>query len=427
MRSALWRIFTIAFLVGLFGFPGLALDPFHPVHAAAATNEARQKSPAKSKKSHTSQIRLTTQAPGLTTVQDIRTASSPGLTRLVLDLDTKTRPGKQPLAQAEGVTITIPNTTLSPSAKAKLASGERSKPFIITQTSERSVDISLPTGSFQSYKILTLANPPRLVIDVVPPRESLAMLVAEPLPDQTPPLPAPPQPAQPQAKPVKTIVIDPGHGGKDPGALGQRGTEEKDITLKVALKLRDLLSRQPGIRVLMTRERDEFIELENRAKFANAQDADLFVSIHVNSHTKRSIKGIEIYHFGAAKDQRALEVAARENGTPLNNTGVGWEYLVADLLTSKKIEESLELAWTAKEAMVTTLNSHYTLVDHGVKTAPFYVLRFTSMPSILAEIAYISNAAEEEMLRTGLFTTRVAEALEDSVKTFLGPAKLSTR
>ncbi len=427
MRSALWRIFTIAFLVGLFGLPGLALDPFHLIHAAAATNEARQKSPAKPKKSHTSQIRLTPQAPSLVTVQDVRTASSPGLTRLVLDLDSKARPSKQPILQAEGVTITIPNTTLSPSAKAKLASGERSKPFIITQTSERSVDISLPTGSFQSYKILTLANPPRLVIDAVPPRESLATLVAEPLPDRTPSLTAPPQPAQPQTKPVKTVVIDPGHGGKDPGALGQRGTEEKDITLKVALKLRDLLSKQPGIRVLMTRERDEFIELENRAKFANAQDADLFVSIHVNSHTKRSVKGIEIYHFGAAKDQRALEVAARENGTPLSNTGVGWEYLVADLLTSKKIEESLELAWTAKEAMVTILNSHYTLVDHGVKTAPFYVLRFTSMPSILAEIAYISNAAEEEMLRTGLFTTRVAEALEDSVKTFLGSAKLSTR
>ena len=427
MRSALWRIFTIAFLVGLFGLPGLALDPFHLIHAAAATNEARQKSPAKPKKSHTSQIRLTPQAPSLVTVQDVRTASSPGLTRLVLDLDSKARPSKQPILQAEGVTITIPNTTLSPSAKAKLASGERSKPFIITQTSERSVDISLPTGSFQSYKILTLANPPRLVIDAVPPRESLATLVAEPLPDRTPSLTAPPQPAQPQTKPVKTVVIDPGHGGKDPGALGQRGTEEKDITLKVALKLRDLLSKQPGIRVLMTRERDEFIELENRTKFANAQDADLFVSIHVNSHTKRSVKGIEIYHFGAAKDQRALEVAARENGTPLSNTGVGWEYLVADLLTSKKIEESLELAWTAKEAMVTILNSHYTLVDHGVKTAPFYVLRFTSMPSILAEIAYISNAAEEEMLRTGLFTTRVAEALEDSVKTFLGSAKLSTR
>jgi N-acetylmuramoyl-L-alanine amidase len=222
-------------------------------------------------------------------------------------------------------------------------------------------------------------------------------------------------------------VIDPGHGGRDPGARGQRGTEEKDITLKVALKLRDLLRRQPGIRVLMTRERDQFVELEDRAKFANGQEADLFVSIHVNSHPQRSVKGLEIYHFGEAKDQRALEVAARENGTPLSSTGVGWEYLVADLLTAKKIEASLELAWTAKEAMVTNLNGHYALVDHGVKTAPFYVLRFTSMPSILAEIAYISNSTEEELLRTGLFTTRVAEALMDGISTFLASSKHSTR
>ncbi|MEK7237305.1 MAG: N-acetylmuramoyl-L-alanine amidase [Nitrospirota bacterium] len=427
MRSALWRILTLAFLVGLFDLPGLTLDLFHPGHAIAATSKTRQESPAKARRSRTSQVRLTPPALGLTTIQNLRTASSPGLTRLVLDLDGKARPSKHPLLQAEGVTIRIPNATLSHSAKTKLAAGRIAKPFIITQSSERSVEVSLPTGLFHSYKVLTLANPPRLVIDVVPPRDPLMIQAVEPAPDQALPLPPPPQPTQPRTKSFKTIVIDPGHGGKDPGARGQRGTEEKDITLKVALKLRDLLSKQPGIRVLMTRERDQFIELEDRAKFANGQDADLFVSIHVNSHPQRAVKGIEIYHFGQAKDQRALEVAARENGTPLSSTGVGWEYLVADLLTSKKIEESLELAWTAKEAMVANLNSHYTLVDHGVKTAPFYVLRFTSMPSILAEIAYISNASEEELLRTGLFTTRVAEALEEGVKTFLTSAKLSAR
>lgn len=177
----------------------------------------------------------------------------------------------------------------------------------------------------------------------------------------------------------------------------------------------------------MTRERDEFIELEDRAKFANGQGADLFVSIHVNSHPQRSVKGIEIYHFGEAKDQRALEVAARENGTPLSSTGVGWEYLVADLLTAKKIEESLELAWTAKESMVASLNGHYDLSDHGVKTAPFYVLRFTSMPSILAEIAFISNPNEEDLLRSTHFTTRVAEALMEGIKSFLASTRSAAR
>ncbi len=419
MRSALWLISLLTFMVGLFDLPGHALNPFHPDEASASTSTTPQKPPHKSKRLHTSPIRLTPTGISLTTIQNFRTTSSLRMTRLVLDLDSKAHPSTRPLLQAEGVTIEIPNTILGPSAKTKLAAGWIAKPFLITQPSERSVHISLPTGSFTSYKLLTLANPPRLVIDIVPPAEPRTILPAEPPPDFSSPFPTPQQPLQPRAKSMTTIVIDPGHGGKDPGALGHHGTEEKDITLKVALKLRDLLSRQRGVRILMTRERDEFIELGDRAKFANRHEADLFVSIHVNSHPQRSVKGIEIYHFGEAKDQRALEVAARENGTPLNNTGVGWEYLVADLLTAKKIEESLELAWTAKEAMVTNLNGHYDLVDHGVKTAPFYVLRFTSMPSILAEIAYISNSGEEELLRTSRFTTLVAEALMEGIKSFL--------
>jgi N-acetylmuramoyl-L-alanine amidase len=424
MSSVSWPILTIAFLAGLLSLSGYAIGPSDTDQAFAASGAARQESPAKSKRSRNSPIRMAPSALSLTTIQNLRTASSPEAIRLVLDLDAKARPNKHPQLQANGVTIEIPNTTLSPSAKTKLAAGKVAGPFIITQSTERSVEISLPAGSFQSYKFFTLANPHRLVVDIVP---SSAPLPAESTPDPAFPLPTPLQPAQPRAKSFKTIVIDPGHGGKDPGARGQHGTEEKDITLKVALKLRDLLSKQSGVRVLMTRERDQFVELEDRAKFANGQEADLFVSIHVNSHPRRSIRGIEIYHFGEAKDQRALEVAARENGTPLNSTGVGWEYLVADLLTAKKIEASLELAWTAKEAMVTNLNGHYALVDHGVKTAPFYVLRFTSMPSILAEIAYISNSAEEELLRTGHFTTRVAKALEEGINTFLASSNLATR
>ena len=419
MRLALLLILPLAFLVGLFDLPGHALNPFHTGRAFAVTNAASQEFPAKSKRPHTSPIRLAPSGLSLTTIQNFRTTNSPRMTRLVLDLNAKAHPNTRPLLQAEGVTIEILNTILGSSAKTKLAAGRIAKPFIITQPSERSVHIWLPTGSFTSYKLLVLTNPPRLVIDVVPPTEPRTIFPAEPAPDFSSPLPTPQQPIQPRTKSMTTIVIDPGHGGKDPGALGHRGSEEKDITLKVALKLRDLLSRHRGVRILMTRERDEFIELGDRAKFANRHEADLFVSIHVNSHPQRSVKGIEIYHFGEAKDQRALEVAARENGTPLNNTGVGWEYLVADLLTAKKIEESLELAWTTKEAMVTNLNGHYDLVDHGVKTAPFYVLRFTSMPSILAEIAYISNSGEEELLRTSRFTTLVAEALMEGVTSFL--------
>ena len=426
MLSDLWRTTGLIILVGFLGLEGLFPMVADLDQAQAAAKEPRRSQPGKSKRSGTSNVTIapTTLIP--VTIKNLRSAVSADSARLVLDLDRKTPARKHFPAQPNGVILEIPHATLSKSAQAKIANGTLAEPFVIAQTSAETVTVSLPNGSFQTYKFMSLSNPPRLVIDVIPSQSQ----ETEPSPVASDPLPSPelpPQPIAPRAKAFTTIVIDPGHGGKDPGAHGKRGTEEKDITLNVGLKLRDLLRKQPGVRVLMTRERDVFVELEDRAKFANSNEADLFVSIHVNSHSQRSVRGIEIYHFGQAKDQRALEVAARENGTPLSSTGVGWEYLVADLLTAKKIEESLELAWNTKEAMITHLNGHYALVDHGVKTAPFYVLRFTSMPSILAEIAYISNSEEERLLRTNSFTTRVAESLREGVNAFLAASKQPTR
>lgn len=426
MPSGLWRTAGLIVLVGFLSLHGLLTVVADLDHAQAAAKEPRLSQASKSRRSGTSNVAIAPTTSISTTIKNLRSAVSGDSTRLVLDLDRKTPARKHFPAQPNGVILEVPHATLSKSAQAKIAKGTLAEPFVITETSAETVTVSLPNGSFQTYKFLSLSNPPRLVIDVVLSQSQEHEPSSESSdPSRSPELP--PQPIAPKAKAFTTIVIDPGHGGKDPGARGKRGTEEKDITLNVGLKLRDLLRKQPGIRVLMTRERDVFIELEDRAKFANSNEADLFVSIHVNSHSQRSVRGIEIYHFGQAKDQRALEVAARENGTPLNSTGVGWEYLVADLLTAKKIEESLELAWNTKEAMITHLNGHYALMDHGVKTAPFYVLRFTSMPSILAEIAYISNSHEERLLRTNGFTTRVAESLRQGVNAFLAASKQPTR
>ena len=423
MPSALWRIVIASVAVQLVGIHCLVTPGSFEGPAFAASSEVRQEKPRQVRGTH-AKASSASLVPAV--IQNLRSTASPGLHRLVLDLDRRTRVKKHFIPKPNGVIAEIPNATLSKSAQTKLASGSIAKPFVITQVSSHSVAVSLPNGSFQRYHVLSLTNPPRLVVDVVP---STQPSVTQPTEAADPSLPVTPpsQPVPPPTKSFRTIVIDPGHGGRDPGARGLRGTEEKDITLKVGLKLRDLLSRQPGVRVMMTRDRDIFVELEDRAKYANNLEADLFVSIHVNSHPQRTVKGIEIYHFGEAKDQRALEVAARENGTPLSSTGVGWEYLVADLLTTKKIEESLELAWTTKEAMVAHMNGHYATVDHGVKTAPFYVLRFTSMPSILAEIAYVSNPSEEGLLRTDTFVSRVAESLNDGVKAFLSAAKQPAR
>ncbi|MDH4236982.1 MAG: N-acetylmuramoyl-L-alanine amidase [Nitrospira sp.] len=385
----------------------------------AAPSADRDRHPRASKSSKASKLNATAAALAPVTVNDFRIFSTPEKARLVFDLDRYAKAIERRAKTPGRVVIILPNASMSQAARLKASDGTLPAPFTVTQATAHTVALSLPTGKFRTYKQFTLANPPRLVVDVTLPSEQdspSSIEAQEPFP---PPSVPSIQPAAPPTKGYTTIVIDPGHGGKDSGALGLRQTEEKDITLKVGLKLKELLSKQPGVRVLMTRDRDVFIELEERAKFANSHNADLFVSVHVNSHPSRSIKGIEMYHFGEAKDQRALEVAARENGTPLNSTGVGWEYLVADLLTTKKIEASLELAWTAKEAMVAHLNGHYAVNDHGVKTAPFYVLRFTSMPSILAEIAFISNPDEENLLRKPAFVRDVAQSLYKGIASFL--------
>jgi N-acetylmuramoyl-L-alanine amidase len=374
-----------------------------------------------------SPIRGTTASLAPVTVRNFRVMTSPERTRLVLDLDRHTTVIEQQAANPSRMVIALPNARLSRPAQTKTTNGTIPSPFIVTQLRPHAVAVSLPTTSFRTYKHFTLSHPPRLVIDVTPPLGEVSPYPLAPHGSPQRSVPPPSQPVTPRAKGYTTIVIDPGHGGKDPGARGTRKTEEKDVTLKVGLQLRELLSKQPGVRVLMTRDRDVFIELEDRAKFANSNEADFFVSIHVNSHPSRTVKGIEIYHFGEAKDQRALEVAARENGTPMSNTGVGWEYLVADLLTTKKIEESLELAWNAKEAMVSQMNGQYVVNDHGVKTAPFYVLRFTSMPSILAEIAYISNPDEEDLLRKPAFVRDVAQSLYQGIVSFLANNRSDTR
>lgn len=370
-----------------------------------------------------------------TIVRDLRSWSTAEGTRLVLDLNHKASFSETHLRHPDRIVIEVNNTILGKSSRLRVSGGTIPPSFQIAQSRPRLVTITLSRTQGSRYKAFTLANPDRLVIDLYwRPKDQIRQIGETSTTSPSAPvsaLPTPPaipsptvtEPIRPiapkPASPVRTIVIDPGHGGKDPGTIGHHGTTEKDVTLKVGLLLKTLLSTLPNTRVLITREHDTFIELEDRAKFANSKDADLFVSIHVNSHPHKGVRGLEIYHFGEAKDQRALEVAARENGTPLNNTGVGWEYLVADLLTSKKIEHSLELAWTAKQAMVTNLNGRYSTIDHGVKTAPFYVLRFTTMPSILAEIAFMSNPAEEEQMRTQPFLAHIAESIFEGVKAYL--------
>jgi len=291
----------------------------------------------------------------------------------------------------------------------------------------KNVLVTLNMAKLNSYHVLTLRNPHRLVLDLYPSFSTTTVpAVSTPTKKQRPLAGAKRPPPRKPSKPF-VIVLDPGHGGKDPGAIGKRGTKEKDIVLKIAQQVKKMITKQLRAKVLMTRTKDIFVELENRVQFANSHNADLFVSIHVNSHPRRYVKGLEIYHFGEASDPRALEVAARENGTPLDKNGPPWQFILADKLNDKRIEDSREFAWTTKNALVTYLKSYYRVKDHGVKTAPFYVLRMTTMPGILAEVAFISNSTEEKYLSSRTFRQRVAKGIFRGIQAYMAPLQTASR
>jgi N-acetylmuramoyl-L-alanine amidase len=223
---------------------------------------------------------------------------------------------------------------------------------------------------------------------------------------------------------IKTIAIDAGHGGHDPGAIGKSGLKEKTITLDIAKRLAALVKERLGCTVVMTRDKDVFIPLEQRPFIAKSKGADLFVSIHVNANRKRKARGIETYIQSLrASDRDAMATAARENSMStkrLSELKSELDRIFADLAKDDKLEESLQLAHAVQGSLVDTMYPiKGNVVNLGVKRAFFYVLINTEMPSILAEVGFISNPDEEKMLRTDSYRQSIAEALYQGVKKYV--------
>jgi N-acetylmuramoyl-L-alanine amidase len=225
---------------------------------------------------------------------------------------------------------------------------------------------------------------------------------------------------------IKTIAIDAGHGGHDPGAIGRSGLKEKNITLDVAKRLAALVKERLGCNVIMTRDKDVFIPLEQRPFIAKSRGADLFVSIHVNANRKRVTRGIETYVQSLrASDREAMATAARENAMStkkLSELKSELDRIFADLTRDDKIEESLYLADSVQGSLVNNLkpvNRHAGDLKAKIKRAFFYVLINTEMPSILAEIGFISNPDEENLLKKESYRQSVAEALFQGVKKYV--------
>ena len=223
---------------------------------------------------------------------------------------------------------------------------------------------------------------------------------------------------------IGTIVIDPGHGGKDTGAIGCNGLYEKDVVLDIGLKLRDIIKKNYACKVVMTRNKDVFIDLDARPGIAVQNDADLFISIHANASKSPSAHGIETYLLNLTKDRNIMEVAARENFTPVRNMG-SLDVILKDLILDSKRDESLKLAHAVQASLVTDLHKDK-VVNKGVKQGPFLVLYGASMPSILTEVGFITNPEEESHLADPQYREAVAQAIFDGIKEYLGSSRMAS-
>jgi N-acetylmuramoyl-L-alanine amidase len=209
---------------------------------------------------------------------------------------------------------------------------------------------------------------------------------------------------------VSRIVIDPGHGGHDPGAKAS-GLTEASLVLDVALRLETLLQQLPGVEVILTRRVDAFVPLEERTAIANREGADLFLSIHANASRRIAARGIETYFLNLTTDPEAESVAARENAASAR-TMRQLPDIVKTIALNNKIDESRDFAAMIQSALYTQLKrADATVKNLGVKQAPFMVLLGATMPSVLAEVSFITNRQDQALLKTGAHRQRIAEAL----------------
>ncbi len=218
---------------------------------------------------------------------------------------------------------------------------------------------------------------------------------------------------------INKVVIDPGHGGKDPGCIGKSGVMEKNITLDISRRLKTLLEERLNMEVVMTRDRDIFVPLDERTAIANREKADLFISVHVNAAKNRSLRGIETWFLDFGASERSKKVAARENLFSQKRMG-DLEKTLNDLLLNNKTQESSRLAEVLQEALTSDLSRRFSNVQSlGVKGAPFMVLVNARMPSVLIEVSFISNPTEEKRLKTDQYRNAVAGALLNGVSNYI--------
>ena len=354
-------------------------------------------------------------------ITGIKRFSKEGYTRFIIHLSEKTAFRADQLKNPDRVFVDLMNTQPDSGVPLKEDFGEGMVRAFRLGKSANITRVVFDMSQRGSHSITALSNPSRLVVDFG--RHITSPAPAAPAvssPGEAPPaanpdivqVSVPPAPAG--GGTLKTIVIDHGHGGRDPGAIGPTGLKEKTVTLAVARKTAAILREKLGVKVLLTREGDAALELDDRTVMANAAGADLFVSIHANSSKNRRAAGSEAYFLSPARSADELETAARENmianlsEDPAENDIA---YIMSDMQSAQKINESALLARTVQAAMARKLYLAAPPRGKAVKQAMFYVLWRATMPSILVETDFISNPRQEKLMRDERYLDAMAESI----------------
>lgn len=342
----------------------------------------------------------------------VRSYSDSDKTRIVIDLSEKTEFKANKLTNPDKIFIDIIGSILKleDTFKEIEINDGILKTVRTAQVNEEITRVVFDLYQEVKYNIFSLTDPDRVVIDIFRPEKK-----SEPLLETLPPKPEEKPVPEPKVTGKRVVIIDPGHGGSDPGAIGPTGLKESKVTLKVAQDLEELL-KKAGIPTYLTRYKDDFISLEGRTNFANQKNGFIFVSIHANStlNNRPTAIGTETFllsskYIGAS----AKDVADRENRASRAHPEVDADLasIIGDLEESANIKYSFDFADIVQKELVKYLK----LENRGVKQAPFVVLKGVNMAAVIVEIAFISNPTEEKLLKNNEFSQKTAQALFDAI------------
>jgi N-acetylmuramoyl-L-alanine amidase len=365
--------------------------------------------------------------PAKAVLSQIRTASTESRTRVTLELSSEVR--YETHALKEDSSKGLPPRIYVDLIGSRLGM-DASRPIVIqdgmlrqvraAQFSPEVVRVVLDMNGAGSYRASVLSDPYRLVLDIQGKENGDRVAVAEKKKEPV----VESKNGKPAAPALRKIVIDPGHGGKDPGAIGVGGIAEKDIVLAVAKRLALKLKREMGVEVVLTRDDDSFVDLKDRTAIANTEKADLFISLHVNASPNAEARGLETYYLDNTTDEAANRLAARENAVARGSV-TDVQFILSDMIQNLKLEDSITLANRLHASVVSQVGRRYGEVrDLGVKKALFYVLVGARMPSVLVELFFVTNKSEARALSKEGYQEAIADALFDGIKRYQESAQV---